>query len=922
MSPPQSTADSSTSPRQVDFSPAFVDVVLVTVNENEDDAVIDLFGECGHFSVNGETYLRLAPISGIEIVRVLSEMGSSGLGASLQTVDQAIRDLHPACVIAVGISFGVDSASQHIGDVLISKRLIPYELQRVTQTGTETAIEVRGERPHADVNLLKKAREAWAKLRRSKAESDPSTLGAITARFGDLLSGEKLVDSIDYREQLKSLAPKLIIGGEMEGSGVYVASTKHKTSWIVIKAICDWADGNKNNPSKEQFQKAAARNAALFTKFMLETVGLPTTSRGVANRKTAAEVDGPPGSERRVQHPPPLLSLRSIAGTTERSDRSLRFLFRTRATRLIGRRAEYQALLDFCLDKPTAKFQWWTLLGSAGCGKSRIAFDLVLELRERGWLADFMHDVDANAESLRTSWYADRPTLLVVDYASKYATQLHNAFLSMTRKSGDYHYPVRILLIERDVGDWYQTIFGSPDERADLVQSVHGQQLSPLHLGALPDGEMEQLVQDAIVAFSGMDPAKPTMPQGLISKLCKKLKIEARPLFALFVADAILAGLSDELLRWNEKDLLDYVVEREARRWREKLNTSELHHSILCFATLVGGVDITSSERVPQYLAKLLTEAYEADPKLDERLSQMTGTQERGNRINPLEPDIIGELFVLTRVPKPPSNEFQDQRQQEWGMFIQAAWSPTCSWGTADFLWRAFRDFPNRRDSLVNLLSARHSDLIDMPSRHKWALALVGNIAKFFPNEGQGFDLQFLANVMGHIAQLGALSAQFSDDRLLRMLWVRAASNVVQGPLALGDEAKAKELHEQIFAIAEGHQGEHDLIGLWARASLGLIMTSLLRGNADEAERLNHHVTEQCRKYPDNAELRARRAALSLEYIRMIYRFDPIAAVREFESLRSMAQSYPQDKAVMSALVSCERHFPRGRQGTFGGASR
>ena len=52
------------------------------------------------------------------------------------------------------------------------------------------------------------------------------------------------------------------VGGET-GAGLYVSSHEHKVDWIVIKAICDWADGNKSK-NKTARQKKAAMNAAQF----------------------------------------------------------------------------------------------------------------------------------------------------------------------------------------------------------------------------------------------------------------------------------------------------------------------------------------------------------------------------------------------------------------------------------------------------------------------------------------------------------------------------------------------------------------------------------------------------------------------------------------------------------------------------------
>ena len=77
-----------------------------------------------------------------------------------------------------------------------------------------------------------------------------------------MLTGDKLVDNVDYRDQLIKFESEAE-GGEMEGAGLYVSSYDNKVDWIVIKAICDWADGNKG-VDKTAGQKLAAKNAAEF----------------------------------------------------------------------------------------------------------------------------------------------------------------------------------------------------------------------------------------------------------------------------------------------------------------------------------------------------------------------------------------------------------------------------------------------------------------------------------------------------------------------------------------------------------------------------------------------------------------------------------------------------------------------------------
>jgi nucleoside phosphorylase len=226
------------------------DLVLVTVNEHETkavhDAVIAATGVKGEpVALEGRLYHNLGMINGTTVYHALSEMGSGNLGAMQQTVDKAIRALDPGAVIAVGIAFGVKK-KQNIGDVLASRQLRPYDLQRAGE-----AIVLRDDKPHAATRLINHfgnfAQTEWkgAKIRQ-----------------GVILTGARLIDDIDYRDQLVKLESEAI-GGEMEGAGLYVSSHEHKVDWIVIKAICDWADGKKRY-KKDDRQKLAAKNAAEF----------------------------------------------------------------------------------------------------------------------------------------------------------------------------------------------------------------------------------------------------------------------------------------------------------------------------------------------------------------------------------------------------------------------------------------------------------------------------------------------------------------------------------------------------------------------------------------------------------------------------------------------------------------------------------
>lgn len=171
-------------------------------------------------------------------------MGSVRSMGSIPTTMNAIDDLKPKFVLMAGIAFGVAPEKQNIGDVLVSNTVIPYEVQRV---GKESVW--RGAQPEANNNLRNTFKNArgW-KYKLPNGENARHELC-------DILSGEKLVDDLDYRDALTKQFPTAH-GGEMEGAGVYAACQDKGVPWILVKAVCDYADGHKKKQKTEKQELA------------------------------------------------------------------------------------------------------------------------------------------------------------------------------------------------------------------------------------------------------------------------------------------------------------------------------------------------------------------------------------------------------------------------------------------------------------------------------------------------------------------------------------------------------------------------------------------------------------------------------------------------------------------------------------------
>jgi len=181
-------------------------------------------------------------------------MGTTGPAGVTLATDAAIRVWKPRAVLMPGIAFGMTRKKHRPGDVLVARSIVPYEVQR---RGAGEPVS-RAPQPEASALLLGRLRTpAWSFMR-----PDGS---AVLRHEGPILSGEKLVDDEQFKAELSRLHPGAI-GGEMEGVGLAAASSRNRVDWALVKGVCDWGDGRKN----DAYQELAAAAAVSLCHFICE----------------------------------------------------------------------------------------------------------------------------------------------------------------------------------------------------------------------------------------------------------------------------------------------------------------------------------------------------------------------------------------------------------------------------------------------------------------------------------------------------------------------------------------------------------------------------------------------------------------------------------------------------------------------------
>ena len=231
---------------------------------NKNNAVAERLQE---IYIEGEQCIyQFAKIDKIGIVHIHpGSVGSFPRDGSAKAVRNALNRFRPKLVVSLGVAFGIEPREQKMGDVIISSRIIPYD---VYNKDTDDIISLRA----SDVFCSHKAFIAWDVLLRNESfslDSKNYDRRSIIDReiefawqYGAVLSGGSVLSNERKKKALFKAASAFekendIIGGEMEGSGVYYECEKPNIPCIVIKGICDWGE-EKNSWNAILDEKKAA----------------------------------------------------------------------------------------------------------------------------------------------------------------------------------------------------------------------------------------------------------------------------------------------------------------------------------------------------------------------------------------------------------------------------------------------------------------------------------------------------------------------------------------------------------------------------------------------------------------------------------------------------------------------------------------
>lgn len=390
------------------------------------------------------------------------------------------------------------------------------------------------------------------------------------------------------------------------------------------------------------------------------------------------------------------LNLESPTQTAAKIDKSSESLanwltYTHRQIPLVGRDASLQLLDDF-FDQDS-NFSWWLITGAGGMGKSRLAFEALIN-RDNTWEVGFLPKAKLNDPDALSHWQPKKPTIIVIDYAAEYPEQigtwLDHFINHQDGHQNGYQNPVRLLILERESKEqeWWKQLLavGSKDSEFRL-NTLHTQ--SPHELLPLNNIEQKQALQAFLISLKS-EVELPVDNDTFWGKF-DELSNQGRPLFIGMVAIAIANEGVNQIRNWDQQDLLQHVLAHEQNNWKAhyKAEEQELVYDFLALSCVIGGFKDQKTNKLMNGLLKneLLEKkrGYDARWQLIQTLS--------GNPQGQLQPDIFAEYFVLQQW-QVKNGDLPQNVKEVWKLAYKLAPENTLA-----FISRSAVDYPNNKSA-------------------------------------------------------------------------------------------------------------------------------------------------------------------------------------------------------------------------------
>lgn len=279
--------------------------------------------------------------------------------------------------------------------------------------------------------------------------------------------------------------------------------------------------------------------------------------------------------------------------------------------------------------------------GQGGMGKTRLALEVCRRLRARGWQAGLVPHHRPAAETWATLEQIGGPRLLVIDYAETRRPLIVSLLKQILRSKSSA--PIRILLLARAALDWWDQLRAAGEGVGELLSgpATRWHELRPL---AFSVDDRRESYRIAAHAFADrLDrPASADLPEDLDAKHFK---------IALLLHMSALAAIEGVEVR-GENGILDYVLHRERRFWKERADVWELPSEVargmgraMATITLAGGVESEHQAVLAMRGLRFFQDEKESILISVARILRETYPGEH-YWIEPVLPDLLGEHLI------------------------------------------------------------------------------------------------------------------------------------------------------------------------------------------------------------------------------------------------------------------------------------
>ena len=326
-------------------------------------------------------------------------------------------------------------------------------------------------------------------------------------------------------------------------------------------------------------------------------------------------------------------------------DKISRFHYASIQTDLYERENEFNILTNFILSED--KFIWQTVHGEAGVGKSRLALELGYSLKPN-WEWGFIgqgRSLISDLNTLHNQWIPQKHTLIIIDYTTFNVELIRETIVTLKTRSDKWDYNVRLLICDRLISEnndnnWYFRIKRS-FSKTSIMRIEDSEYNKPILCKKISPQITHKIIKSVLRNKYHNDLKLPKD----INNILKEKKIDT-PLLALFFVDALI--FSSDAVEFDSHLLKKWLLQSEIGRWNEQ-GIGLIEQRLIRLATLSNELSINIMKE-----DKLILDSFELDISSSIKAinSIVHPAEDNLEILRKIEPDLLGELFVLDSIEK------------------------------------------------------------------------------------------------------------------------------------------------------------------------------------------------------------------------------------------------------------------------------